>query len=644
MRTLDPRVIAALKSGAQSLKKRFYLYRRIYVGGAYLFDSAIEVTELFKDMDTVKFKLDTETYGVFNISNVTLTFDNSKNQFKQNNIYGLFPSSTAGLLQKSKFVINTVVELDDGTELPVAVFTGYLKDKPVYNLEEKSVDLPLSGNMSIFDDYLAETSPNGYNGELLSTLVTDEVLGSGSGTVFTTANNATGIIVAVKKGLTASGPSAATALTPSTDYSVSNLNEHDLPATVTLKVAIVSNQSCWVTYRYWYLDKRIEWVVSQICELCGITNTNITAAIFSNSIKSIYSQSSESEFLAGTFDNTFMGYYYPTGTYGVVPDSIPGTFELEGVYYSPVINAGASVAGWGQFNASYLSPANTNIIFYWRESDDGATWGAWNEILPGSGCPSIKQYLQLKVYEYSDYNDYYPYLFSWSIEYFYSTTLIPVVNMTGLTFSDALKSLAEMCAYEIGFDLSDTFLFRPRSNSSTSVMTMDGDYIAEVVNWDDGRDKVYNVIQVTFGDYSKTADSTTQAEVSPTSQEKYGSIILTVSNGNFVPASSVDLAYAIAPTVWDYTSQPRRRATIKTLFCLNLELGDNMTMQCPEPSVLKLWKYGDTDVVYGDDSICFYDEDMAKAMLSLYNVQMRVEGIEWDMMNWKTTFNFTEVL
>ena len=272
-------------------KKTIELYRQAWSGSAYVYDSAIDITDYLTEdsSGTIMWKLDKEDYGVFNLDNVTLTFRNDRNQWKQDNPKGLFPSGK--LVNQSKIIIKIGAQLADGTYETLRSFTGYISGDPDYNPEEKTVSMTLVSAMSIFEKKSAEE---------ISTLVTDELLGQDSGTEFTTDNNGVGIIVIVKRGTTLGG---STEIKPTTDYTTSDLNKKSLPLKITLLAALTSGEKLYCSYRYWHQDKLMEWLAEQVMTLCGISSYQISPAIFYNSVSNTWTQTEQADWEASSLVN-----------------------------------------------------------------------------------------------------------------------------------------------------------------------------------------------------------------------------------------------------------------------------------------------------------------------------------------------------
>lgn len=290
MQTASAAMRASLARKNPTYKKVVELYRRYWDTdeGAYVYGPAQDITAEVVNCGRIMWKLDKEEYGVFNLDNTTITLRNDRQQWKQDNPKGYFPAPY--ILAKSKLRVKIGVELADGTYETLYVFTGYINSDPIYDLDEKQVTATLYGAMSIFDDY---------NAEAISTVVTDELLGQDSGTEFTTAQNGVGIIVEVKRGTTLAN---AVEIKPGVDYNASQQNDSSLPLKITLTLALAAGEKLYITYRYWYTDKPLEWIVEQIMTLCGITSYSISKAIFATSVENTQLYTSQAEW--ETFTDT----------------------------------------------------------------------------------------------------------------------------------------------------------------------------------------------------------------------------------------------------------------------------------------------------------------------------------------------------
>lgn len=321
----------------------------------------------------------------------------------------------------------------------------------------------------------------------------------------------------------------------------------------------------------------------------------------------------------------------------------PGHKSPYGYYYSPVIDGGPSFSKWGAVSVNENKPEGTATALFYRskalQEDD---WSEWIGFDSSGVVISENRYLQLCWQAFSDEENYLtPELGNWKVEYFTSSITIPVVNFNSLSALDALTELARLCAYETGFDLQGNFVFRPRVSGMPACGVLDMSNIVCVLSVSGGEEKVFNRVVVNFGNFSSVADSS--EDEPPTSVDKYGVKEYQISSSNFLPPESVDLAYSAAPTIYAYTSKPRRRVKLRTSFLAYYELGDIVLLNLEQDDVFKLWKWGG-GVVFGDADICYYTEEMITKYLAFYKTKMRIEGMETDIENWQTVLNLTEVI
>lgn len=847
MRTISGTLSAGLASAAPKYFKRILLRARTWNGSAYAWPVAEDVTAELKEISTVRWKLDTESFGVWSLANVTLAFRNDNNRWRQGRTGGHFAPGMNRLLYKSQIQVQAGTVSADGTEEPEYIFTGLIMSDPAYDPAARTATMTIVGKMALFDEVSAED---------VSMTVTDECLGSDSGTAFATAYTGVGIIKAVKRGLTPDGAAGASTLRAQSDYTVTDLDDAGKAASITLTDELTSGNSLWATYVRWYQNKTIEWVVAQLCAAAGVTDTAITPAVFENSARNTFTQTDKAGFDTGAGEHTvwdsgdvglnnnfpmptayswqsmesnsirwdlrptfpefytagervsatsgwpagrpnttarwasaraastgaygtwqftcdagalygigtvphyfhfvsdtgvratttgyclLVDFYSPasntlrftlyranagaltalwsvtynatrqpwgnafgylrfrlsrngpafslrvlhgasgqwtdygtiaqdvsitTSAYAIAAFSFPawsgsypiGTFQgighdeqvmtgsgdyyPYGEYLSPAIDGTASLVGWGALTPLESIPSGCGTGFDVRErASESETWGAWVPVTNTGAIPATKRYIQLRWRAYADAGQSAtPLLQQWTVTYYTGTVTIPLVNLAGLTCRQALEELAKMTGYEIGFDTSDAFLFRPRSSGMAAVGHFDRSNIVEVQSIGTGMERHYNRVKVAFGEYSNTVDARTRGEARPDSIDRYGVRELSISSGGLLPATSVDLAYAIAPTVYAYTSKLRLRARVKTRFALNLELGDRVTVAFDD--MFRLWLWGG-DARYGQAGLAYYSAAYLSAGGIDCSLGMRVEGIEYDLENWQTTFDLVESL
>jgi hypothetical protein len=153
-----------------------------------------------------------------------------------------------------------------------------------------------------------------------------------------------------------------------------------------------------------------------------------------------------------------------------------------------------------------------------------------------------------------------------------------VCDLTNMSVFSALQALAEMSMYEIGFDADDKFFFRKRKKTA-SVKTLEDNVILGMSKVYYDIDRLATRVVVNYGGFNKVVDSETQGEVPPTNKDKYGNREKLIDGSQLLPANNVDLAYAIAPTVYAELSKIRLTLSVDILIDLELELGDYVILK-----------------------------------------------------------------
>ena len=289
MQTISEELKASLAKKNPTYKKVVELHRRLWSGGVYIYDTEIDVTNQVEQYGTIQWKFDNENFNTWTLDNTSLVFRNDRNQWKQGNEKGYFTGNYQ--IADSKIIIKFGAQLADGTFEVLKSFTGYIATDPIADPSNKYVTVTIQGGISIFEKK---------NAEEISTLVDDEFLGENTGTEFTTTNNGVGIIVIVKR-----GPTLGTAIEikPTTDYTASDLNKKNLPLKITLVTALTAGEKLYISYRYWYQDKLLEWLVEQVMILCGVASYSISPAVFASNVENTWSFNSQADWNTCTLSN-----------------------------------------------------------------------------------------------------------------------------------------------------------------------------------------------------------------------------------------------------------------------------------------------------------------------------------------------------
>ena len=288
---------------------------------------------------------------------------------------------------------------------------------------------------------------------------------------------------------------------------------------------------------------------------------------------------------------------------------------------SNIIEAGSGVVSWETWKAT-TDPANGSIkrftaavaatpsgFGYYRavtpsdfiESDDAA-------LLNGATAEKL---VFISLMATSGANP--PALRETVIDFTTRTVLVSMVNLGTRTVWDVLTELAKIADFEIGLDGDGKFFFRNKSPGASPVLTLDGSNLEKVQSFSPGWDRVFNSIRATFGSYVQEANSTTEAEASPTSIDRFGVRSLPVGGGSLVFQTDVDLATVMARRYFSRYKEPKRRATVSGRFTPELELGDRVAVNIQIP----------------------------RQVLQIFDA--RVLGVAHDLMNFKSELDLLEV-
>lgn len=289
-------------------------------------------------------------------------------------------------------------------------------------------------------------------------------------------------------------------------------------------------------------------------------------------------------------------------------------------FHSGTLTAPGGFVRWGPLNGIITKQndaADYEVAF--RDSDDGSTWGAWQVINLNQEIPSQKNYLQISILVKTPY----PYgvvISNLKLYAYTANTVIPVVNFTDLDADNALTQMTTICAYETGFNSDGIFFFKNRDQAQEIVRTFQNRDIYDFNVIESGIAQVFNAIDVEFGDYKYTADSDSMGEESPTSIERYGARRKSISSGQFLPASNVDLAYAIAPTVYNILHTKREKVRFTCRLFPELQLSQRIKINYER-----------------DNANPNYSEYAKYYNLKTYAKIYKIVAIEWDFKDQEMT-------
>lgn len=275
MRTVPQGLKLALEDASLPVKKRVFMSRRVWDAGQskyVLENEPLDVTGDLVEMSQIKLALDNDEADKWDASNVTLTFHNELNRFKEGLSGGLFENA---VLWGSKFEVMLGCAGANAPQEEICVFTGYVYTSPVLRENGNKIELTVTSSLDALEYVSAEDFCLIKRDEEAAEVQTDN--DKNKGKEFVTLQTGVGYVDAVKYGQTLSN---ALTLSAGQDYDVSDLNQYDKPAAVNLQFTPTPGYKMWISYRYWHKDMKIEDIVNALLDLAGVDKRNVEKAVF----------------------------------------------------------------------------------------------------------------------------------------------------------------------------------------------------------------------------------------------------------------------------------------------------------------------------------------------------------------------------
>lgn len=225
------------------------------------------------------------------------------------------------------------------------------------------------------------------------------------------------------------------------------------------------------------------------------------------------------------------------------------------------------------------------------------------------------------------------------INYSTASATVALANFTAKTCFDAIQRLAQIVDYEWGFDGSGNFFFRSKSVSSTPVLTINqASHIMRVAQLRPGFDAVINDGQVSYNGYYNEYNSSTLPEGSPTSQQRFGTIVLQDDLSDILIANDGTLGAARAQLIHDNNYQAKRRIRCLSKIIPQLDLSDVVSLSFfANPNLL--------NNIFGDPAQIFGISPFGQSRENLLpSTSFKVIGIIYDLEKLTCDLDLQEVL
>ncbi len=268
--------------------------------------------------------------------------------------------------------------------------------------------------------------------------------------------------------------------------------------------------------------------------------------------------------------------------------SVP-TSQAEGTWESPAIDWTTTPFSWGPFIRSVVkdragsplaSGAGSGVFIDFSTNvsvDNFATSDGYLDMTETDTYPAstVKRYVKVKIalYAFQDRN-YDPNVNAFTIQAYSASIPVLLPKLSGKNVYEAIQSLAAFANYEFGIDSDQVFFFRPKATSGEPVMYLaQDDLIEEVSDLQNGYERVYSKVEITYGEYVKRVEASDSVATSPATRFLKKTFELS-ADANIYIAPSADIATAMSRDYFARLSVLRRRFKIRTKFLPQLELSD----------------------------------------------------------------------
>jgi hypothetical protein len=289
MQDASAKILELQARNTKTFYRKVLLYRREWneVSGTYQYVSAVDITSYVKKAGQLIISQDQIT-GELKVSNITLTVDDSTDQFKQHYSGGYFDGYIA---EYSQFQVE-LGYIDPETDLKhgLIMFTGVVAENGFREIQEREeVNFHIKGMMELLSKESAE--------DLADLNKVGKALNNdGDDKTYRTDENGVGRFRAVY--------SDGTLMDPVTDYTIEDLNEYGSPGTVVFGVA-QAGKAITADYVHWFLDQSFKYGLEKIMEHCGITEYSIQDVTFPNNVKEQQIIDTKAEWDAGTLEDLY---------------------------------------------------------------------------------------------------------------------------------------------------------------------------------------------------------------------------------------------------------------------------------------------------------------------------------------------------
>jgi len=295
---------------------------------------------------------------------------------------------------------------------------------------------------------------------------------------------------------------------------------------------------------------------------------------------------------AGSSTVKFDDIYYSGTTTSIV--TFDGTSQS--LYVSQEFDLLTTPVAWGLLERTATVQNGGAIRYYTKVATvSGGPYDARVQISSGGLIQSaLKRYLKIEVeIDQGNNSQDTPYVQELVANFTVNQVVLALANHSGMTCFQAIQKYARDSNYEFGFDGDGTFFFRSKDPSTQPEIELTQENaIIDIVDHDDGHDRVANVGRFRHQEYVAEYDGADASEASPTSEEEFGRIV-EEQESDLLFGNDISIASGWAQRIYEEGFRPKKRLRMQTWIVPWLELSDPVSVSFFDHPLLRETIAGD---------------------------------------------------
>ena len=258
-------------------------------------------------------------------------------------------------------------------------------------------------------------------------------------------------------------------------------------------------------------------------------------------------------------------------------------------YNQPVIKTkvadkASQIGFWGGLVTTLNMGNNTiNYSLQYSFSNDNITFSDLRDININADTGIDERYIYF-IFQITSTANQGANLVNPGISYYVNSLTLQFINLSGSTVLEALQDFALISGYEFGVDRQGVFFFRPRSQSTEPIYTLDQTEIVKVDSIKKELSDFFTKLTLTFAERPLEFYANTGSR--PTPIDKYGVINKEIDKPEIINYDNTELAQAIGPQLLSIYSHLSNQLQVTSKLNLALELGDIVNLKRSYPQIV----------------------------------------------------------